>query len=179
VHLCTLLFVFHNLWNPLCAQDRSSTPFHFRELEGLAYWTTWGAGLVPKTLGICRCVTNLNYTLTLFFSCSFLLSSSQYNNTGSSSIGCAMNITLCHMLHPFLDALSLDGMTAYWGAPPSRATCYMHHATCYAHSAGGCPIFRDAGSRVQLQYSRAEEMLNASPTRDLNNDRINTIEIQS
>jgi len=42
-----------------------------------------------------------------------------------------------------------------------EATCYMHHATCYAHSAGGCPVFRDAGSRVQLQYSRAED---ASPT---------------
>jgi len=40
----------------------------------------------------------------------------------------------------------------------------MHHATCYAHSAGGCPVFRDAGSRVQLQYSRAEEIPHASPT---------------
>ena len=60
-----------------------------------------------------------------------------------------------------VDALSLDGMTVRRGAPSSRATCYMHHATCYAHSAGGCPVFRNAGSRVQLQYSRAED---ASPT---------------
>ena len=60
-----------------------------------------------------------------------------------------------------VDAPSLGGMTACRGAPSSHATCYMHHTTCYAHSAGGCPVFQDAGSWVQLQYSRAKD---ASPT---------------
>ena len=50
------------------------------------------------------------------------------------------------MLQPLLDALSPDRMTARRGAPSSCAICHMHHATCYAHSAGGCPVFRDASS---------------------------------
>src|SRR5258708_5152978 len=106
----------------------------------------------------------------------FLLSPSHYNNAGSSSIGRATNITLCHMLHPLLDALSLDGMTARRGAPSSRATCYMHHATCYAHSAVGCPRFWDDGSRgappsranaTRTKHCHANaigNLLHASPT---------------
>ena len=126
---------------------------------------------MPKTSGICRCVTN--YTLILTFSCSFLISPTHYNNAGSSSIGHATNITLCHMLHPLLDALSLDGMTDRRGAPSSCATCYMlcplcrwmprisgcrlagatpvlpsrGTAKCFTHSASGCLVFwRDDGS---------------------------------
>jgi hypothetical protein len=60
-----------------------------------------------------------------------------------------------------VDAPSLGGMTARWGAPSSHATCYLHRATCYAHSAGGCPVFRDASLQVQLQYPQAEDV---SPT---------------
>ena len=77
------------------------------------------------------------------------------SNTGTSSArGCNSSTPeprKCQMFHPLVtppvDASSLGGMTARWGAPSSRATCYMHHATCYAHSAGGCPRFWDDGSR--------------------------------
>jgi hypothetical protein len=64
---------------------------------------------------------------------------------------------------PPVDALSLGRRTARRGAPSSRATCYLHCATCYAHSAGGCPVFRDAGLRVQLQYPPAEDASHTSP----------------
>ena len=69
----------------------------------------------------------------------------------------AVRHATCTMLHVtptlLVDASSLDGMMARQDAPSSHATCNMHHTTCYAHSAGECPVFRDAGSQVQLQYS--------------------------
>jgi hypothetical protein len=81
------------------------------------------------------------------------------------------------MLH---HTLSLGGMTARRGAPSSCATCYMHHATCYAHSAGECPRFWDDGSRgappsranaTRTKHCHANaigNLLHASPTLPVN-----------
>ena len=61
----------------------------------------------------------------------------------------------CYEYHPLpyatptllMDASSLNGMIAHRGAPSSCTTCYMHHATCYSHSANGCLVSRrDDGS---------------------------------
>jgi len=54
---------------------------------------------------------------------------------------------------PLVDASSYSGMTAR--RVHRRAVQMLHYATFFTHSAGGCPMFWDGGSRVQLQYSRA------------------------
>ena len=64
---------------------------------------------------------------------------------------------------PPVDASSLGGMTACRGAPLScaNASCTMLHNSPHCR---WMPRIRDAGSRVQLQYFRVEEMQYASPT---------------
>jgi len=73
--------------------------------------------------------------------------------------------TTCYVFHsaphvsptPLVDASSCSRMTAHW--VHHRAVQMLHYATFFTHSAGGCPMFWDSSSRVQLQYSRVVQKL--------------------
>jgi hypothetical protein len=59
-----------------------------------------------------------------------------------SSLSYSLQISPYAICYTTLPVVALSLM-AHRGAPLSCA-CYMHHATCYAHSVGGCPVFWDA-----------------------------------